>query len=260
MVFSYYGANLNPPALSDCMGASACPFYWGTGASCTNGKATWVSQYEFSWSRLEQELNQNHRPVILGMCKKGTCQFDHDNDPNTHAQTHWVVVISGQGSDPANYSIHDPWFLGGENMKLSARTRTYDLDQLSVYSGQPSCSSTSSITLRPRAVSQPILPASSSIVTGTALIYSITEVTMTVQLIAQSSAGNITEMLVWTDEITNPTWQPFSTLIELPVSDHVYAHFRDEFGNESGQTSDTIYPINTPPNPLFDIFLPIILK
>ena len=145
-------------------------------------------------------------------------------------------------------------------MKLSARTRSYDLDYLSVYSGQPSCSGMSSATLRPSVIPQVILPASSSIVTGTALIYSITEVMMTVQLIAQSSAGNITEMLVWTDEITNPSWQPSSTLIELPVSDHVYARFRDEFDNESGQTSDTIYPINTPPNTMLNIFLPLILK
>jgi len=249
MVFSYYGANLTPPILSDCMGNSACPFYWGTGASCTNGKATYVGQYSFSWSRLDQELNQNHRPVILGMHKKG--------NPN---DTHWVVVISGQGSDPANYYIHDPWFVGGANMKLSARTRSYDLDWLSVYSGQPSCTGMYLATLRSNTILQPILLESSSVVTGTALIYNITEVTMTVQLIAQSNAGNVTEMLVWTDEITNPTWQPFSTLIELPVSDHVRARFRDELANESEQTSDTIYPTNTPRNPPLSIFLPIILR
>lgn len=249
MVFSYYGANLNPPTLSDCMGTSACPFSWGTGASCTNGKATYVGQYAFSWNRLEQELNQNHRPVILGMHKKG--------DPN---DTHWVVVISGHGNDPSNYYIHDPWFVGGANMKLSARTRSYDLDWISVYSGQPSCTGTSLAALGPSAISRSPMLGSTSIVTGTALIYNMAEVTMTVQLIAQSSAGNITEMLVWTDEITNPTWQPFFTLVEMPVSDHVYARFRDEFGNESDQASDTIYPINTPRNPLLNIFLPMILK
>jgi hypothetical protein len=254
MVFSYYGAHLNPTTLSDCMGKSACPFFLGTGASCTNGKATYIGKNKFdSYELLDQELNQHHRPVILGMCKKGTCNAQNPD-------THWVVVVSGQGSDPANYLIHDPWFVGGANMKLSTRTRSYDLEWLSVYNGQPLCSSMSSEALPTGITSQTLLPKSSSIVTGTALIYSMTEITMTVQLIAQSNAGNITELLVWTDELTNPTWQPFSTVIELPVSDYVYARFRDEFGNESEQTSDSIYPINTPHNQLLNILLPLIFN
>ena len=88
----------------------------------------------------------------------------------------------------------------------------------------------------------------------------MTEITMTVQLIAQSSAGNITEMLVWTDTLPNTTWQPFESLVFLPVSDNIYARFRDEFGNVSEVYTDTLYPVYTPRNPPMEIFLPLILK
>jgi hypothetical protein len=248
MIFSYYGASLNPPALSDCMGTSACPFSWGSGAACTGGNAVFVGRYSFSWNRLDQELYQNHRPIMLGMHRKGDS-----------GATHWVVVVSGHGSDPDNYSIHDPWFLGGASMPLTARTRDYDLDWISVYGGEPSCAAVPS-TLRPTALSLGSPSVEPPIVTGTALVYRMDEVEMTVQLIAQSTAGDIKEMLVWTDEMTNPSWQTFSTLIELPVSDHVYARFRDGFGNESGQAADTIFPADTPQNPPLNIFLPMILR
>jgi len=231
------------------MGTRACPFYWNTGAACSNGKASWVGQYGFSWSRLDQELNQNHRPVILGMHRKGNV-----ND------THWVVVTSGQGSDPSNYFINDPWFLGGANMMLSTRSPKYDFDYISVYSGQPACGNAPSPVLRASSVQSPVLRTSTAVVTGTALIYSMTEITMTVQLIAQSNTGNITEMMVWTDANPTQTWQSFATLVMLPVSDNVYARFRDEYGNESDPQSDTVYPVYTPSTPLNDLFLPFIWR
>ncbi len=269
MLFSYYGANLNPPTLSDCMGMLACPFSWGTGASCTNGRARWIGRYGFSWSRLDQELNQNHHPVLLGMHKGN--------------QTHWVLIISGRGSDPANYIMHDPWYEGGANMRLDARTaRNWVLDALAVYDGQPTCESTTPVilgldTINPQPVvfaesgrvsstrSQPALSGTgdltpSPVVTGTAYVYWATAVTMTVHLTAYSSAGNVTEMLIWTDTITNTIWQPYTPFVWLPVSDLVYARFRDEFGNESEIYSDTTDPVYTPTNPPWDISLPVILK
>ncbi len=236
MVFSYYGANLTPLELADCLGNSACPFTWGTGASCTNGKATYIGKYAFSWSHLDQELNQNHRPVILGMHRIGNRE-----------KTHWVVVLSGQGSSPVDYTIHDPLFLGGANTKLDARSPGYDFDWISVYNGTPAPNV-------PRANSRTISPESSAlvpntIVNGTAMVYSITAETMTVQLIAQSTASDISEMMIWTDANPDSTWQPFSSLVTLPVSDNVYARFRDKMGNESETTSDSIHPISSPPEP-----------
>lgn len=85
MIFKYHGANLNPPTLSDCMGNLACPFYWGTGLACSNrygGRTTSPTMYGFSWERLDQEVNRNRRPVILGMARGNN--------------THWVVVVRGK--------------------------------------------------------------------------------------------------------------------------------------------------------------------
>jgi hypothetical protein len=90
-------------------------------------------------------------------------------------------------------------------------------------------------------------PASPSVVSGTVWVYRMTETTMTIQLAASSSAGRITDMQVWTDSNPNPLWQPFVPFVWLPVSDVVYARFRDEFGNVSSDYTDTIHPINSPP-------------
>jgi hypothetical protein len=45
----------------------------------------------------------------------------------------------------------------------------------------------------------------------------MTDVTMTVQLTADSEAGSVTEMLIWTDSMTQTTWQTFSTFYESLV-------------------------------------------
>ncbi len=253
MVFSYFGAKLNPPALSDAMGVKACPFDHSIGASKTGGKAVWVSLSGFTWSRLDQELNYYHRPVILGMCRKGTCGTDHED-------THWIVVLSGQGGNPSNYKIHDPWQLDGHDLILDSEVPAYDFRWLSVYSGQPSCSQATSSTARQARLIPSSVRQTSSIVTGETWILRMTPVTMTVQLIAESSAGNVTDMLLWTDTVPNSTWQPFTTVVSLPRSDIVYAKFRDEFGNLSDQYMDSLYPINSPRNPLITMFLPTIRK
>ncbi len=90
---------------------------------------------------------------------------------------------------------------------------------------------------------------SSPDISGSVRVFSITETKMTIQFIADSRVGNIKEMLVWTDDIKNPSWQSFSTLLELPISDHVYARFRDDLGNESKEVSDTINPPSGPSDP-----------
>jgi hypothetical protein len=69
MLFRYYGAlttpagsEMNPPNLSDCMGTSACPFAWLVGGSCSNGRARTPRAQDFSWDRLDAELNQKDGP------------------------------------------------------------------------------------------------------------------------------------------------------------------------------------------------------
>jgi hypothetical protein len=282
MVFKYYGANLNPASLSDCMGVRACPFYWYTGAACSGGKAQWVNKYAFTWSRLERELNQNNRPVIIGMHRYR----------NGVLNTHWVVAIKGSGSRTANYTIHDPWPTNGANIKLSAYNNWW-LDWIAVYKGQPcggrqtaaAVDAAAQTTFAPEPVLAAVHPelvapqarvpvakaeglsrapsgglATSSVITGSAWLYRMTEMTMTVQLIADGATENVTEMLVWTDSMTQTAWQPFSTFVYLPVSDEIYARFRTESGDTSEVASDTLYPVGSPADAPFEVFLPLSVR
>lgn len=90
-------------------------------------------------------------------------------------------------------------------------------------------------------------PTNSGIVTGSVLIYSMDVNTMTVQFVAQSTKGNITEMMVWTDSNQTKNWQKFSTLLTLPVNENVYVKYRDNLNNESQMYTDTTIPKNGPP-------------
>ena len=277
MVFNTYGASTNPSQLSDCMNTSACPYAWATGATCSQGKAKLVSRPGFSWATLDQQLNQNHRPILLGMCKKGTCQYDYDNDPETYSQTHWVVVLNGQGSDPANYRIHDPALKCGANIPLSTRSGDWEFSWMGIYEGTVPCSSLTALTppcvsrgANPQpvqfnsgqsandAIPSPII-SSSSAVSGTVWIYTRTELTMTVEITAASSVGIITDMLIWSDTMSNTTWQSFTPFVWLPVSNMVYASFRDNLGNVTDVYSDTINPAG-PPNAPLQVFLPLIRR
>ncbi len=291
MIFAYYGANLTPPSLSDCMGNYACPFYWSTAASCSSGHATWVNRYQFSWARLDQELNQNGRPVILGMHRSSNI-YD----------THWVLVTSGRGSIAGDYLIHDPWPLDGADTNLTVYTRqNYVFDWLSVYGGQSTFNLASLDTksqktapleliqfdeYRAAATRVPNiitdtptpLPLSSikledatpifdtiirplSTISGSIFVYHLSVTAVTVQLTATSTVSDVTEMQVWTDSNPTSVWQAFSTFAWLPwmPEDRVYARFRDTGGNVSEVYYDTIRPVYSPPSGP-QIFLPIILK
>lgn len=142
MLFRYYGSEITtnnlemtPPNLSDCMNSKACPFHWLKGATCSEGSASNPRRdINFSYSKLDQELNQNHRPVILQMCRpKGACNWEGPI-------THWVLVVGGEGTDPAGYTIWDPWFECGQNMRLNSRSETWDFVGMTVYDGTPTCS------------------------------------------------------------------------------------------------------------------------
>lgn len=281
MLFRYYGADtttnsttMTPPNLSDCMNSKACPFEWITGAACSNGKASNPRRdTSFSFARLNQELNQHRRPVILQMCKpKGACNWEGP-------QTHWVLVVGGQGTDPANYTIWDPWFECGQNMRLNSRSDTWDFVGMAVYDGTPTCGFSTEVPLCAWSVAPVGLPPGpsttaseqdmvrsknlieSSNVSGTAVLYRTTNITMTVHLTAQSSVGNVTEMLIWSDKISNTVWQPFAPYVWLPLSDFVYAQFRDEMGNVSAVVLDTPNPSAPPvaPDPK-RIYLPLVMR
>jgi hypothetical protein len=260
MLFRHYGANtttdgaeMTPANLSDCMNNNACPFSWISGASCSDDKASDPRRYSsFSYERLDQELNQNQRPVILQMCKKSDCSI-----------THWVLVTGGQGTEPENYTIWDPWFKCGQNMRLNSRSDTWNFIGTAVFDGTPTCSFSSEVPLCARSASPVGLPSgnvaiveqvpstladlnASSSVSGSAVLYRATSISMTVELTAQSSISNVTEMLIWSDTLSNTVWQPFASYVWLPQSNMVYGRFRDAAGNVSEVVSDTINP-SAPP-------------
>jgi len=85
-------------------------------------------------------------------------------------------------------------------------------------------------------------------ITGAIYVYRVDDGVLTVKLEAKSDAGEIKEVLVWTDSNPDAEWQQMKEFISLPVSDSVYAQFRDEFGNLSEIYSDTIYPPQGPPD------------
>lgn len=297
MVFRYYGANhttngseMNPANLSDCMNTEACPFTWGAGAGCSDRKAhsPKVISYRksspaqpspFDWSRLEDELNQHHRPVILGMCTKSTCSLWDDDNPKTTPNSHWVLVVGGQGNDPANYSIWDPWYECGQNMRLNSYSATHEFRRIATYDGQPTCKFSTEVPQCATSVSPIGIPSitsmsatglqtdqspqsvASSVVTGTVWVYRSTAVTMTVRLVSQSSAGIVTDMLVWSDTISNTTWQAFAPYAWLPRSDLVHVRFRDSAGNVSDIYSDTTSP-SAPPTESepVRIHLPVVVR
>lgn len=261
MLFRFYGANVTPATLSSCMGNKACPFYWGTGAGCSGGKAAFVGMYGFSWSQLDYQVNQKSRPVILGMERGGV--------------PHWVVVVRGSGNNPANYTINDPAFKYGAGMKLSSRVG-WTFTRIAVYNGQKPCALSSMAALQNKSIAaltaqtttyqaegSPMpMPeddtVSASGVTGSALVVYTTDVTMTLELSAQSSAGTVSEMLIWTDTLDNTSWQPFTSYVELPISDYVFVRFRDQQGNESENKISTLNPAVGPPSPRLETYVPVV--
>lgn len=128
----YYGKDTDPKQLNQCLGNYACPLYWPFLASnCSSGKASFISDRTFSWSRLESELTQGH-PVIVQSCK-GSCS---DN-------SHFYVVVEGSGTSASNYIINDPD--DGQRKNLTAYTTggwSIQSDGIRLLRGTPACDDT----------------------------------------------------------------------------------------------------------------------
>ncbi|MBI3734308.1 MAG: hypothetical protein HY259_12770 [Chloroflexi bacterium] len=122
MVFKYYGAQSKDPGqLNTCMGNSACPWYWASGANnCSESKATWYNSYAFDYSTLAWSLD-NGWPAILELANGGN--------------THWVVIKSliGDGTQDSQYGIIDPW--DGQAKNLTSYTNSgYSKGTIAIYS------------------------------------------------------------------------------------------------------------------------------
>jgi hypothetical protein len=91
------------------------------------------------------------------------------------------------------------------------------------------------------------------------VMYRNTETDMTLELAAQSSAGTVTEMLIWTDSITNTTWQPFAQYVTLPLSEQFFVQFKDDAGNISAVISGTSDPVASP-SQWYPVFIPAVSR
>jgi hypothetical protein len=258
MAFKYYGVNHNPGSLAQCLGNSACPLVWST--ACSGGKVNFNGWHTFSWSELESELQQG-RPVILQL--------------NRSRGMHFVVAVSGSGSSAQGYLVNDPALKQGARVKLSAvlARRSYWPNSMRLFSGTPDCQmavaeekaqpltvpelALTGVPLEPEQVSGATGSPSTQPITGSVILYRNTETTMTLELAAHSSAGNVTEMLIWTDSITNTTWQPFTYYVALPLSEQFFVQFRDDADNISALVSNTSDPDS--PLQVGFVFLPLIL-
>jgi hypothetical protein len=222
MIFQYYGANHNPGTLNNCMGAAACPLYWGSALvpSCSANKVRFTGwpASPFSYALLDQELAQG--PVILEIRNGG--------------YMHFLVVLGGRGGDPRNYIVNDPGYRNGARTTLSsslALFKGYQPTSLRLFTGTPAVAALVALDDPPALVSPEL--AADETITGTLVLYRNTETDMTLQLAAQSSAGAITEMQVWAGAVPSNAWQPFSEFVAVPIDSSFAVRYRDAVGNVS---------------------------
>jgi hypothetical protein len=273
MVFSFYGANTNPSTLSDCMGTKACYFQWGPAASaCSQGKTSLSYRNAIDWGKVEREINQNKRPVILGMQKKDNADF-----------THWVVAIKGSGSNMSNYRINDPGSTNGENVSLSAYKAKWNVVWMAGYTGQSSCGGlssspaqvTGSIEAQPALLlqSEPAVhhPNISTVeaaamsatadISGAAYPYTLTDTgSMIVQVMADTDQLDIAEMLVWTDSMETAEWQPYASFAEVAFGDQIFVRFKNDTGGISDTLTVEVYPVTSTLTLPQSISLPVIAR
>lgn len=224
MIFRYYGVNHNPGSLNSCMGSAACLMDWKNSkiTSCSAGRVKWVSRPGFSYALLEQELKK--APVILEIANNGNL--------------HFIVVLGGSGTNPQNYTVNDPGVKNGARTTLRntlAVFKGYAPSSMRIYTGTPGVAANVNDvedTKQQSVLAYPQLAASETI-TGSLELYRNTETEMTLELAAQSSAGTVTEMQIWTDQDGNDVWQPFTPYVNVPLDNTFYARFRDAAGNVS---------------------------
>lgn len=227
MLARFYGADKNPGTMNSCLGNVACPLYWSSSKvhTCSSGKVTWVEWPGFSYTRLEQELTKG--PVILELKRR---------DGNLH----FIVVLGGSRSDPGNYSVNDPGVKNGARTTLSkslAIFKGYSPSSMRLYTGTPAVARTE----RPASLSETLprlsspQPSTDEPVTGALALYRNTETDMVLELAAQSRAGEVTEMQVWTDQHASEGWQPFAAFVRVPLDTTYYVQYRDTAGNTSSE-------------------------
>ena len=133
MVAKYYGVNnIDPPTMNSRLGNYACGLHWYRvdDRNVTDGRMNITrARQGFSYSKLQEDLNSGRPPIVW--VTKGCSGYNG---------THFVVVTSGSGTNPANYRINDPAD-GSTTKTLGYYTSNgYCLRKINTYSGTPSCS------------------------------------------------------------------------------------------------------------------------
>ncbi|MGA7669916.1 MAG: choice-of-anchor D domain-containing protein [Nitrolancea sp.] len=95
MLLNYYGSQVSPDQLNQCLAEKADPIVWAEATACTNGVVSGGDRTEFSWDKLDAVLHSG-QPAIVGMLRGQT-------------GSHFVVVTAGGGGAGANYLVTDPW-------------------------------------------------------------------------------------------------------------------------------------------------------
>lgn len=230
MLYQHYGVNYNPRTLNACLGGAACPLNWGHGlvSSCSAGRVRFISRPGFSYPALEQHLRNG--PVILELRR-------------SDGYMHFVVVLGGRGSDPRNYRVNDPGVRQGANQTLAvtmASFRGYSPAGMRIYTGiRPTALPTIEEATELPSLQAP-QPQQTVPITGAIALYRNTQTEMVLELAAQSSAGTVAEMRVWTEHHPSPIWQPFAQYVSVPLDDAYYVQYRDTAGNTSAVISASI--------------------
>ncbi|WP_299756090.1 C39 family peptidase, partial [uncultured Chloroflexus sp.] len=263
MIARFYGADLTPSTMNTCLGNYACPLYWSVAASCTRGKMSWVRWSSFSYANLQAELKKG--PVILELTK-------------STGDMHFIVVIGGSGTDPANYTVHDPGVRNGAQTTLSnvlsywRNYGGYQPSSMRIYTGTPAplpasvadetteSLASQSVNLESETIepleSPPLL--SGETINGAVVMYRNTSSQMVLELSAQSAAGTVSEMQVWTNTEQSTVWQPFSRYVTVPLAQTYYVRFRDTAGNTSAVISTGLPQVRN--LNVFTTFIPITMR
>jgi hypothetical protein len=124
MVFKYYGVDINPKQLRDCLGWSACPMHWNSAAgNCSQGKVSGGTIQSFDFNTMRANLEKGF-PVIVGFSIYS-------------ARSHFVVVNGGSGADPAGYTVNDPWDATNTKTLAEFIGRLGYPNQMNIYTGTP---------------------------------------------------------------------------------------------------------------------------
>lgn len=264
MLFDYYGADTDSARLNADKGAGACLFQWTNRG--TQGKAVYKRSQKFSYAVLEEEL-RNNRPVILGVGK------DRDNFPE-----HWVLVVSGEGSDPANYRVNDPWPMSealGKDRSLSNLQRIYPyLIRMAIYHPTGQTATRQMAAQSPGLFAKNSFSAQDEQFSGLAAISAVdtTALTATLNLDISSSNGNVVGMQIGTQpDLQGAVWVPYESqtaiLTTAALTDTFYMRFEDDTGAVSEIVSDALWSANDQPvdateslTSPFTILLPLVSR